>query len=300
MPKCDACSKEITESEMATVPGATVVGRTAAGFVPSRVASGPLGGLAAKTSLSQSAIWSQSVRQNASAAWGFCAECHTELERFGGADASVCAKCNLGISNPSEAYAHDFALLKAGVVSVSGGTPGTFKRTEYELSEPIWIRLYLCSSCLLKMRTLQAATLASFTVLTGGGLTWALIAGRHDHPQSSLNNWAGTAVLFLLNPVLVIIGLQLFAGLVKEHARFKTDKSAILARWRDGSYTNTFKVTGHPKGYLLERAQRSRAPKMSRQVALPIEQCETCGKSFPNKYYEATLMKRKCLECRGS
>jgi hypothetical protein len=77
--KCDACSKEITESEMQVKSGREVASKTKAGFVPSRIA----GGVVSAFGRSRADIWRDTVERNATAEWGFCRDCYGQLMAFG-------------------------------------------------------------------------------------------------------------------------------------------------------------------------------------------------------------------------
>ncbi len=100
--KCDACSKEITSAEMHTVPGATVVAKTADGFVPSKVGAYGAASVGLQFGLSKSEIWKNSVNDFPTSQWGFCSECHTELLNFGKGDGCFIATVCYGSNTANE------------------------------------------------------------------------------------------------------------------------------------------------------------------------------------------------------
>jgi hypothetical protein len=77
--KCDACSREITESEMMVKSGREVASKTKAGFVPDRIADGVVSAFGR----SKADIWRNTVERNATAEWGFCRDCYGQLMAFG-------------------------------------------------------------------------------------------------------------------------------------------------------------------------------------------------------------------------
>lgn len=82
MPKCDVCSKEITEKDMQIIPGAEVSNLTRAGFVPTQVGtySQSISDIKKKMGLSNKQIWDLSISQNPSSDWGFCRDCYFEFK----------------------------------------------------------------------------------------------------------------------------------------------------------------------------------------------------------------------------
>lgn len=78
MLKCDACSKEVSESEMQVTSGREVASKTRAGFVPNGIA----GGVISAFGKSKADIWRDTVERNATAEWGFCGDCYAQLTAF--------------------------------------------------------------------------------------------------------------------------------------------------------------------------------------------------------------------------